>query len=273
MLRVSRTLAERAPGFGLGEWVHIAVTVEGSTAKLYVNGVVVETKSNVSGVRQYGDGPIVIGGATEFARNAAYPRGFHGLIDELDLFDSALGAEDIWDIYSAGSAGKCVATDNTAPEVHVGPYSAIDEGGTFKATATVDDEGSNSWTATVDYGDGTVESPAVIGTSVDLSHQYAQDGTYTVTVSVTDDAAAEGSTSVSVVVNDVAPSVDAGPDARILEGSVFVSEGSFTDPGVNDSWSATVDYGDGSGIQPLALSGMSFELSHTYAGGGSGPLW
>ena len=31
------------------------------------------------------------------------------------------------------------------------------------------------------------------------------------------------------------------------------------------SFTATVDYGDGSGEQPLALNGMNFVLSHTYA--------
>ena len=123
----------------------------------------------------------------------------------------------------------------------------------------------------MDYGDGNVENPAVASTSFGLSHTYAQDGTYTVTVTVTDDAGAEGSSSASVVVSNVTPVVDAGPDATILEGGTFESAGSFTDPG-EDSWNVTVDYGDGSGIQPLALSGKDFLLSHTYAGNGSGPF-
>ena len=48
------------------------------------------------------------------------------------------------------------------------------------------------------------------------------------------------------------------------EGGTFTRNGSFVDPGT-DTWSATVDYGDGSGVQPLTLSGKTFTLSHVYA--------
>jgi len=38
----------------------------------------------------------------------------------------------------------------------------------------------------------------------------------------------------------------------------------FTDPGA-DTWTANVNYGDGSGVQPLVLTGKTFSLSHVYA--------
>lgn len=61
------------------------------------------------------------------------------------------------------------------------------------------------------------------------------------------------------------PVVDAGSDAFIDEGGVFTGLGSFTDVG-GQSWSATVDYGDGSGEQELTLNpDQSFNLEHTYA--------
>ena len=66
--------------------------------------------------------------------------------------------------------------------------------------------------------------------------------------------------------NNLAPPVDAGAGGEIDEGGTFVSAGSFTDPGAADSWSATVDYGDGSEIQWLELSGMNFHFSHEYTG-------
>ena len=43
----------------------------------------------------------------------------------------------------------------------------------------------------------------------------------------------------------------------------LVGTGSFVDPGA-DSWTATVDYGDGSGVQTLVLSGKTFSINHTY---------
>ena len=59
--------------------------------------------------------------------------------------------------------------------------------------------------------------------------------------------------------------MNAGPDAAISAGGTFTSSGSFTDPG-SDSWSATVDYGDGTGVQALALAAnKTFTLSHGYA--------
>jgi len=98
----------------------------------------------------------------------------------------------------------------------------------------------------------------IIGTST------ADDGTYTATVTVTDDDSGVGSDTATVTATNVAPSVDAGADATINEGSAFVSSGSFTDPGA-DTWTATVDYGDGSGTQPLPLTGKTFSLNHAYA--------
>jgi PKD repeat protein len=56
--------------------------------------------------------------------------------------------------------------------------------------------------------------------------------------------------------------------ATLLPHETYAAAGSFADPGP-DSWTATVDYGDGSGAQPLALDGKSFSLSHTYAAAGS----
>ena len=59
------------------------------------------------------------------------------------------------------------------------------------------------------------------------------------------------------------------PDpTSVNEGATFTSSGSFTDPGA-DTWTATVDYGDGSGDQPLSLGpDKTFTLSHVYADNG-----
>jgi arabinogalactan endo-1,4-beta-galactosidase len=62
------------------------------------------------------------------------------------------------------------------------------------------------------------------------------------------------------------PVVNAGPSAVILKGATFSSAGSFTDADAHLSFSATVDYGDGSGVQTLTLNAdKTFSLSHSYA--------
>jgi hypothetical protein len=65
------------------------------------------------------------------------------------------------------------------------------------------------------------------------------------------------------------PVVDAGPDVAIGEGDAFVRSGSFSDPDLGDSWIATVDYDDCSGVQPLILNpDKTFELNRVYGDNG-----
>src|SRR5262249_29994358 len=75
---------------------------------------------------------------------------------------------------------------------------------------------------------------------------------------------ASAATTLTVMVFDVPPTVDAGVNTAFDQGTEFVRSGDFTDSNP-DSWTATVDYGDGSGTQPLALnSDKTFRLDHVY---------
>jgi hypothetical protein len=161
------------------------------------------------------------------------------------------------------------APTNTAPTVSAGNDATIDEGGTFSQSGSFTDPDANSWTATVNYGDGSgVQALTLVGKAFSLSHLYADNGTYTVTVSVNDGTAA-GTDDLSVTVNNVAPVVSAGADAGVSQGGTLTQSGSFTDPGA-DTWTATVDYGDGSGVHPLTLNpNKTFNLSHLYANAGT----
>jgi hypothetical protein len=94
---------------------------------------------------------------------------------------------------------------------------------------------------------------------------------YAITIRATDSGAQSLSTAetFSVMVFDVPPSVNAGINATIAPGTEFVRSGSFTDANP-DTWTATVDYGDGSGVQPLALGpDKTFQLDHTYTATGN----
>jgi len=261
---------------------------------------------------------------------------------------------------------KAIMVFNVAPVVSAGADATILEGGTFSQPGSFTDPGTDAWTATVDYGDGSgVQALPLTGKAFALSHVYADNGSYTVTVTITDDDTGthadtvtvtvdnvpptialtgdatvnEGSTytltlggitdpgtdtvtewivhwgdgtsdtytsggdvthvyadddptatpsdgttitvdlvdedgthlaagTKAITVFNVAPVVSAGADATILEGGTFSQTGSFTDPGT-DAWTATVDYGDGSGVQALTLTGKIFALSHVYADNGS----
>ena len=170
----------------------------------------------------------------------------------------------------AFSDDTSVTVNNVDPETDAGVAgAAINEGSTWTGSGSFTDPGADTWTATVNYGDGSgVQALALVGKTFSLSHLYADDDaddTYTVTVCVTDDDLGVDCDTVDVTVNNVDPETDAGvAGAAINEGSTWTGSGSFTDPGA-DTWTATVNYGDGSGVQALALVGKTFSLSHLYA--------
>jgi len=160
----------------------------------------------------------------------------------------------------------CIVTvNNGAPVVDAGIDAAIDEGDTFTGSGSFSDLGTDSWSATVDYGAGLGAQALTLDTdkTFDLGYTYVDNGIYTVTVTVMDDDSGIGTDTRVVTVNNVAPTVDAGSNAIINEGGTFTGSGSFADPGA-DSWTASVNYGNGGGSPPLALTGKTFDLSYTY---------
>ena len=143
-----------------------------------------------------------------------------------------------------------------------GPYSSPEGSAvSMSAAASLDPNGtivSYQWK----FGDGSVAS----GPSV--SHTYAQNGVYEVRMVVTDNDGLVDTVSTSTSVANVAPVLFRFDGATLLPGETYNASGSFTDPGA-DTWSATVNYGDGSGPNALALEGKTFSLSHTYVSPGT----
>ncbi len=98
---------------------------------------------------------------------------------------------------------------------------------------------------------------------VNPSLSFSDDGSYLIGLLVTSSTGASATDTVLITVNNIAPVVQLGEATVGVDGN-FSASGSFTDPG-DDSWSGTVDYGDGSAIQPLTLQAdKTFTLQHTY---------
>jgi hypothetical protein len=136
----------------------------------------------------------------------------------------------------------------------------------YSASGSFSDPGGSGWIATVNYGDGTgSHSLALSGTTFSLQHAYAEICTCTVTVTVANVRGGSGSGSARATVVSAAPVVSVSPGGLAVLGN-FVGSGSYSDadPG-GDTFSATVDYGDGSGLRALVLNGSLFSLSHTYS--------
>ncbi len=84
----------------LNAWHHVALVSSSSTATLYIDGVP-KGSSPRSAIGSTGN-PFRMGYTTNYGGAA-----FHGLIDEVEILNRALSAEEIAAIYGAGGAGKC----------------------------------------------------------------------------------------------------------------------------------------------------------------------
>jgi hypothetical protein len=86
------------------------------------------------------------------------------------------------------------------------------------------DPGADTWTGTVDYGDGSGVQPLTLTTekTFPISHVYTDNGTYTVTFTITDDDGGIGTHTATVTVNNVAPTATFNAPASVDEGSDIV---------------------------------------------------
>jgi PKD repeat protein len=180
-----------------------------------------------------------------------------------------------------------VIVGNVDPILTVVGDQVTDEGTTLSVTdigtfiaPSPSGQATDQFTYSIDWGDGTptdtgyatidFQGPQGSPTfgSFDGSHTYADDGIYTVTVVIYDTQGGSDTGSFTVTVKNVAPTIALSGAGSVDEGSLFHGVGSFVDPGA-DTWTATVDYGDGSGVQSLALNAdRTFDLNHTFADDG-----
>src|SRR6185295_18639269 len=90
-------------------WSHLAATYDGTNLRFYVNGVLVTAKAT-SGAMPNTANPLRIGG------NAIWGEYFSGLIDEVRVYNRALGAGEIdFDMKSAVVGSNPPPADMTPP--------------------------------------------------------------------------------------------------------------------------------------------------------------
>lgn len=223
--------------------------------------------SDLSATIQWGDGTTTPGSINKMSDTTYSVTGTHTY--------AALGnyAAKVTILSAGGStatASGTVSVPNHAPTFGAIAVPPVNEGSavSFSAAATDADPGQH---ITYSLGAGAPAGVTIDPATGLVSWTPPAATTATVTVVATDDAAAPLSTSqvVTIPVTGIAPTVTAGPAGSIPQFGTFSATGKFTDPGTGP-WTATVDYGDGSGRQALALGAdRSFTLSHAYAGAGS----
>jgi YD repeat-containing protein len=214
-----------------GVWHHVAGVFDGSQMRVYLDGALDGSKASTF-TPGTGTAPVRIG-----AKGDDLGAPFNGLVDEARVSAAALygvnftpatrlsavaNTRGLWrfDNQTAAdssgnnnngtlqgaatfSADTPHQTSNTAPVANAGgPYSTTTAAAVqFSGAASYDADGTVSAYAW-NFGDGQS------GAGVSPSHAYASGGVYTVTLTVTDNAGANGSatTSVTVVAPPAAPS-------------------------------------------------------------------
>jgi PKD repeat protein len=207
--------------------------------------------------------------------------------------------------------------NNVAPTLIVPPNQTVDEGALlslpeigqftdpgFDNLLNVGGETTERFTFAINWGDGTPldSGPATIDVpggpgvltsgSFDGAHIYADNGTYTVTVTLSDDDGGTTSATFQVTVNNVAPTLIVPPNQTVDEGALLSLPeiGQFTDPGfdnpanlggpTSETFTFSINWGDGqpadTGMAPIdapggpgVLTSGSFDGSHIYADNGT----
>ncbi|MFT4297058.1 MAG: PKD domain-containing protein [Micropruina sp.] len=166
--------------FNDGGWHHVVASQSSSGMKLYVDGEIQATNPQ-AGAQAY-DGYWRVGGDNSWSGNPY----FNGTIDEVAVYSTELPLGRVVAHYQAGGGVL-----NQAPSAEFSS-SAEQRRVTFAGTGT-DPDGTitaYSW----DFGDGgtsTAQNPV---------HVYTQEGTFTATLTVTDNKGATGSISHPVTV-------------------------------------------------------------------------
>ncbi len=206
--------------------------------------------------------------------------------------------------------------NNVAPTLTPAPNQTVNEGSLLSITnigqftdpgfdnpLNVGGETSETFTYAINWGDGTPVNNGVAhdrrarldrhthAGSFDGSHTYADNGVYTVTVTVSDDDGGVTSATFQVTVNNVAPTLAVPSDKTVGRNAplTLTDIGVFNDPGFNnplniggetvEEFTFAINWGDGTPLDagpptidtagsPGVLTAGSFNGQHVYTNGG-----
>jgi hypothetical protein len=121
-------------------------------------------------------------------------------------------------------AGQLAFNVATPPIVAAPAAQTANEGAstTFALGSFSDADPASTWSVDVDWGDGSAHGAASVGATGSLgflAHSYADNGSYTATVSVTDANGSTGSRSFPVSVANVAPTAQLSVPASSIAGT------------------------------------------------------
>jgi prepilin-type N-terminal cleavage/methylation domain-containing protein/prepilin-type processing-associated H-X9-DG protein len=177
-----------------------------------------------------------------------------------------------------GGAGTDTLTVSVANPLSIAlnvPVSEINEGDTLLVEVTATSPTDGPHTLTHNLGDGTGDETRTInvaGGRVTFSDGLfyrdgvPQDGGLRkVVYTWRDPAGGVASTAAAVVINNVAPAVNGGPDLSLTVGGVAVIDGTITDPGPIDTHTIDLDWeGDGTFDEQRFVPKQVFQATRRY---------
>lgn len=183
--------------------------------------------------------------------------------------------------YNGGDGNDVVLTRaNTAPSLaQITATAVTNEGGTIHINGSINDpDVGDSFTFVVNWGDGSAPQTVNLAAGTQLfhvEHVFADDkpnaqpsDSFTINYTLKDSSDSPAFGQLNCIIGNVAPTVYAGGMVSVASGAALNSTLTFADPG-SDSWTATVDYGDGTGKQPITVgAGKSLPIEHTFPSNG-----
>lgn len=226
-----------------GAWHHMVATQDRDGMRLFVDGELVGT--NPQNKAQDYTGYWRVGGDTHWGD--ADSQWFDGRIDEVAIYSRALPLVEV-QAHFAANGGDVVNAPPVASFTAstVGRKVAVDGSGSSDPDGTI---ASYAW----NFGDGSTATGAT------PSHTYAETGTYTVTLTVTDNRGDSDTTTRDVTIVNTPPVAAFTSSVTKLKMSVDAADSSDPDGRVESyAW----DFGDGGTASTAAAT-------HTYANAGT----
>ncbi|MGY1814260.1 PKD domain-containing protein [Blastococcus sp. SYSU D00820] len=247
IFKMQQTVTSTA-SYNDGRWHHVAATMSPSGMALYVDGVLVGSRTDTTSGLSY-NGYLRVGSDAAMGGSST----FSGRIDEVALYPTALSAAQI----AAHAAGGGVAAPANVPPTARIQATTAELAVTLDASRSVDTDGtvtSYAW----DLGNGQRATGATV------RHTYAAAGTYVVTLTATDD---KGATSTARTLVTVAPApVNAAPEAAFTAAAtdlVLAVDGSASLDLDGTVASYAWNWGDGT------AAGSGARATHTYTAAGT----